>query len=191
MAEALLRARLADVDPTIVVASAGLLFDGRPAERNAVKVMAQRGLDIRDHRSQIISAELLAPTSLILGMQRTHVREVAALDPDLFARSFTLPELVNLGRLVGPPVRGETLRGWAERIGSLRSPADYALPDPAAEISDPMGQSVRGFRACAERIDDRLAELVELAWPTYDATPGDAHVAPATTGGPHADRDRR
>ena len=33
MAEALLRARLADVDPSIEVASAGLLFDGRPAER--------------------------------------------------------------------------------------------------------------------------------------------------------------
>lgn len=191
MAEAMLRARLADVDPSLEVGSAGLLFDGRPAERHAVKVMAQRGLDIRDHRSQIISVELLAPTSLILGMQRTHVREVAALDPALFARSFTLPELVHAGRLVGPPVRGETLRGWAERIGSLRSPADYELPDPGAEIADPMGQSVRAFRACAERIDDRLAELVELAWPAHDATPGDDRVAPATSGGPHADRDRR
>ena len=191
MAEALLRARLADVDPSIEVASAGLLFDGRPAERNAVKAMAQRGLDLRDHRSQIISAELLAPASLILGMQRTHVREVVALGPDLFARSFTLIELVHAGRIVGPPVRGETLRGWAERIGTLRSQADYELPDPGSEISDPMGQSARAFRACAETIDARLAELVELAWPTYDATPGDPRVAPATTGGPHADRDRR
>lgn len=191
MAEVLLRARLADVDPTVTVGSAGLLFDGREAELNAVKAMGQLGLDLRRHASQRISAELLAGTSLILGMERKHVREVATLAPDLFARSFTLPEVVNLARIIGAREPGEPLRSWAERVGALRSPADYAYPDPAAEIRDPMGQSLRGFRACAESIDRRLAALVELAWPASSPNHRDSRVAPATSGGIHADRDRR
>lgn len=187
MAEALLRARLATVAPDVVVGSAGLMFDGRPAEANAIKVMAKQGLDISGHRARKISLELLSETSLILGMQRTHVREVASLDPSLFNRSFTLPELVNAARIVGARDPGADLRSWVEHIGSLRSPADYSFRDPASEIDDPMGGSVRAFRTCAETIDLRLAALVDLVWPT--STPRDPAVAPAT-GGIHADRDR-
>lgn len=188
MAEVLLRARLADVDPGLVVGSAGLLFDGRPAEDYAVRAMAKRGLDLRRHRSQVISADLLAGTSVVVGMERKHVREVSTLDPDLFARSFTLPELVHAARIVGARRPGQDLRAWAEGIGTLRSPADYAYPDPGSEILDPMGRPYRAFKACAERIDGYLADLVALAWPP--STPSDSDVAPVP-GGTHADRHRR
>lgn len=188
MAEALLRARLAPIAPEVVVGSAGLLFDGREAEHHAVKALAKRGVDLADHRSQVISAELLAPTSLILGMERRHIREVVTLDAVLFPRSFTLPEFVRLAGIVGPRPAGEDLRTWVEGIGSLRNPADYAGDDRSAEIADPMGHSARTFRACAETIDEHLAVLVDLAWSTPD--PRDPVVAP-TTGGIHADRDRR
>jgi protein-tyrosine phosphatase len=188
MAEALLRARLAEVAPEVTVGSAGLLFEDRPAEHHAIRTMAGQGLDIAEHRSRIIAADLLAGASLILGMERTHVREVAALDPRLFARSFTLPEVVTLGRIVGPRRPGEGLAAWAERVGSFRNADDYALAAPHTEITDPMGRGARTFRECAAAIDRQLAALVELAWPTSED--GEA-VAPATTGGTHADRDRR
>lgn len=189
MAEAMLRARLETVAPEIVVGSAGLLFDGRPAEANAIKVMRKQGLDLSEHAAQKISVDLLGGASLILGMQRSHVREVATLDPALFNRSFTLPEFVNAARIVGARQPGEDLRSWVEHIGSLRNPADYSFADRASEIADPMGGSVRAFRTCAEAIDTRLEALVALAWPA--PTPGDPAVAPATSGGIHADRDRR
>lgn len=188
MAEVLLRARLATVAPSVVVGSAGLLFDGREAERQAVKAMAKRGLDLSGHSSQKISVELLADTSLILGMERGHIREVAALDPTFFARSFTLPELANAVELVGRRPADLDLRSWVEHIGRVRSIETYSASDPYSEIADPMGGSARAFRTCAQTIDDHLATLVAHAWPIPD--PGDPSVAPAN-GGTHADRDRR
>lgn len=189
MAEVLLRARLATVAPEVVVGSAGLLFDGRPAERHAIKTMAKIGLDLSTHAARKISVELLAGTSIILGMERRHVREVATLDPALFARSFTLPELVHATSIVGPRPAEVDLRTWVEHLGSLRSAADYSLRDRASEIEDPMGGSARAFRSCAQTIDERLATLVALTWP--HPTPRDPAVAPATSGDIHADRDRR
>ena len=189
MAEVLLRARLASVAPDVVIGSAGLLFDGRPAERNAVRALARRDLDLSGHRSQIISAELLRDASVIIGMERLHVLEVADLDEDLFARSFTLPELVQSIDVMGPRAEGVDLRSWVERSGTLRVRDGYTAPDPSTEIADPMGGTGRAFRACADEIDQLLEAFADLAWP--DPHPRDPVVAPATTGGIHADRDRR
>lgn len=187
MAEALLRSRLAERAPELVVGSAGLLFDDRPADPKAVKALARQGLDLRDHRARTISLELLAPTSLILGMERRHVREVAALDRTLFARSFTLPELVVLGGVVGPRSPEQDLRAWAEAIGARRNPADYAYDDRLTEVPDPYGGSSRAFRECADTLTARIDALIELAWPT----PRGDDVAPVAPGGTHAHRDRR
>ncbi|WP_421118880.1 hypothetical protein ACE2AJ_16145 [Aquihabitans daechungensis] len=189
MAEVLLRARLAAVAPEVVVGSAGLLFDDRPAERNAVRAMAKRGLDLSDHRARTITLEMLRDASVIIGMERAHVREVGNLDLDLFSRSYTLPELVAAVDVMGPRPEGVDLRTWVETAGAARSPLDYAASEPMTEVADPMGGSARAFRACADIIDDLLETFVDLAWPTPQ--PRDPAVAPANTGGIHADRDRR
>lgn len=191
MAEVILRARLAERAPEVVVGSAGLLFEGREAEPQARRVLAKRGLDLDEHRSRTISAELLAPTSLIIGMERDHVRKVALLDPSFFARSFTLPELVRAASIVGAREPEVSLRDWAERMGSMRDPGDYAYADPASEIADPFGRSGRAFRASADLIANEIDALVELAWPATTTPPSGGAAAPATTGGSHADRDRR
>lgn len=188
MAEVLLRARLAMVDPGVVVGSAGVLFDGRPAERNAVRAVARHGLDLSSHRSRVLSLDLVGDAAVIIGMERRHVVAVADLDADLFARTFTLPELVRCVDLVGFRPDDVDLRSWVERAGSLRTLEHYGLADRSDEIADPMGGTARSFRACADAIDGLLATFVSLAWPTPE--PRDPVVAP-TTGGIHADRDRR
>ncbi|MGN6693116.1 MAG: hypothetical protein ACTHN0_02985 [Aquihabitans sp.] len=188
MAEALLRARLATVAPDVVIGSAGVLFEGHPAERNAVRALARHDIDLSGHRSRVVSLDLVEDAAVIIGMERRHVVAVADLDADLFARTFTLPELVRSVDLVGPRPEGTDLRSWVERAGSLRTLAQYGLADRSDEIADPMGGSARTFRACADAIDGLLATFVSLAWPTPE--PRDPVVAP-TTGGIHADRDRR
>lgn len=188
MAETLLRARLASVAPEVTVGSAGLLFDDRRAEPNAVKAVRHRHLDLSSHRSRRLAPELVADATLILGMERLHLRAVLELDEALFPRCFTLPEFVRSAAVFGPRPADEPLRSWVERIGSVRPRAAYEHDDPLNAIADPMGQSRRAFRACADEIDELLEELVVLAWPDHD--PGDERVAPAT-GGIHADRDRR
>lgn len=188
MAEVLLRARLAEVDPSVTVGSAGLLFDGRRAEHGAVAALARRGLDLGDHQARTISVERLASASLVLAMEPRHVREVSVLDPTLFARTFTLPGFVARAELVGPRSSAD-LDGWIRQVGTHDEPARYLADDPAEIVADPMGRSNRAFRACADELDTLISRLVDLAWPTPVA--GSAAVGPRTTGGTHADRDRR
>jgi protein-tyrosine phosphatase len=188
MGEGLLRAQLAERAPTVVVGSAGLLFDGRPAEPEVIKVMAKRGVDLSSHQARRISAALLCDASLILGMERRHVREVTVLDPSLWRRTYTLPEFAALAGEAGPRRPGESLRDWVEAVGAERSSVKYARDAPASEIDDPYGGSARAYRLTASAIAKHLDHVVALAWPTPELG-GD--VAAATPGGSHADRHRR
>lgn len=181
MAEALLRARLEHRIPPVVVGSAGLRFDGRGPERGAIRAMARRGIDIGGARSQIISAEMLEQASLVLGMERYHVREVAALRPDRFARTYTIVEFVEDAEVFGP--RGdEPLSGWVERIGRLRTIDSYAGTDPASEVADPMGRSGRFFRTVADQLEALVDRLAFLAWPPA-LRPGSSDLAGAADPG--------
>jgi len=188
MAAALLRARLRDVAPEVEVASAGLLFDDRPAEPNAVRALRHRGLDLSEHVSRRLDRELVEGASLILGMERVHLRAVCELSPDLFPYAYTLPEFVYSAAVFGERPATTPLREWVERIGVARTPAALDLDDPLIEIADPMGGSRRTFRTCADELHELIDELVALVWPVHDS--GD-DVATATPGGIHADRDRR
>ena len=189
MAEALLRARLADRSPDITVGSVGQLFDGRRAESGAIKAMADRGIDLSGHLSRKQTPALIAGSSLILGMERLHVRDLAILAPGTFDRTFTLPEFVRSAAVFGPRPEGEPLRSWVERIGATRPRVAYEHDDPLTTVADPMGGSRRRFRECADELAGLIDELVDLAWPHPE--PGGDAVAPATTGGIHADRHRR
>ena len=183
MAEAMLRARLADRAPEVTVGSVGLLFDDRPAEPGAVRAMARRGIDLSGFRSRVMTAEAFEGSSLILVMERLHVREVSVLAPGLFRRTFTLPEFVDQAEPFGP--RGdEPLLDWVTRIGQMRRPSDYLIEDVRSEVPDPMGQSGRAFRRIADLIDDLLARLVDLAWPLgADLDLETDPLAPSTPGG--------
>lgn len=168
MAEALLRARLAERGIGMSVGSVGQLFDGRAAEAGAVKAMAERGLDLTQHISQKQSAALIADSSLILGMEKVHVRDLAILKPGTFERTFTLPEFVRIVEGV-PPRAGGDLREWVERLGSERDHLGYLSDMTADAVADPMGRSNRVFRACAAEIEGLIDRMVERVWPV--ATP--------------------
>ncbi len=183
MAEALLRARLAEQAPQVTVGSAGLYFDGRPAERGAVKAMARLGHDLTPFRSRTLTPELIEGASLILGMERLHVRAVYDLVPDRFARCFTLIEFVEGAEVFGPR-QDEDLGSWVERIGRLRSPTDYAGPDPTSEVADPMGGSGRVFRAVADQLRELTDRLADLAWPAGVGATPPVSSSPPLLGGP-------
>lgn len=178
-----MRARLATRAPEVTVGSCGLLFDDRPAEPGAVRAMAKRGLDLGPFRSRVMSAELFEGSSLVLVMERLHVREVSVLAPGLFGRTFTLPEFVDLAEPFGP--RGdEPLLDWVTRVGQMRRPTDYLIEDVRSEVPDPMGQSGRAFRRIADQIDDLLAHVVDLAWPIDAPSELESDpLAPSTPGG--------
>jgi len=171
MAEALLRARLATRAPEVTIGSVGRLFEGELPQPNARTAVAALGASLDGFRSRRWSAERVEGSSLVLAMERAHVRDLALLGPDVLARTFTLPEAVRLAEAHGPRPTGTDLRAWAEAIGATRDLADHLRADPDDEVPDPMGGSKRRFRACAAQLDELLARLVDLAWPAPTSTP--------------------
>jgi protein-tyrosine-phosphatase len=95
MAEALLKDMIdkAPINGEITVMSAGLAaVAGDAASSNAVKVMADYGIDLTSHRSQPATEALLREADLILTMTSGHKQALLAAIPGLWEKTFTLKE---------------------------------------------------------------------------------------------------
>lgn len=99
------------------------------------------GIDIRDHESRFITAELLATdgADLIITMTRGHLRDVVATDPDTWPRTFTLKELARRTAAASPPYPPETFTAWRARIAAGRRASDLLRPDANDDVADPYG----------------------------------------------------
>lgn len=169
MAEGLLARRLARAGVDGVrVGSAGLLAEGKPASSNAVATLAQRGVDLRGHRSRRLSADHVAAAHLVLGMERVHLRHAAVMAPGAFDRSYTLKEFVRRA-LSGPGPRGDQpLPAWLASLSADRDPAALMSDDERDTVADPVGKGPADFEACAGELD----LLVEgVAWLVWDIPP--------------------
>lgn len=83
MAKGILRDRLArDMVPDVEVVSAGTFAqDGAPASAYGVKVCKDHGIDISDHRSQLLHRDLINRADLILSMEAGHVYDIQRMVP--------------------------------------------------------------------------------------------------------------
>lgn len=89
MAVSLLRDRLqaAGLAGSVQVGSAGVHASaGRPASREALVVMAARGLHLGDHCSQPLTPQLLDAADLILVMEQEHRHTILAQAPEAAAK---------------------------------------------------------------------------------------------------------
>lgn len=163
MAAALLGARLAEAGVAATVHSAGTLFDGRPATDHGVACMAERGLDTSGHRSRKVTAALVRRPDLILGMARQHVREVVALAPDAWPRTFTLKELVRRGEQQGPRRPGQALGDWLGEVAGGRRASDLMGDSRDDDVADPIGGPKQAYDHTAQELEgltERLAKLL-------------------------------
>jgi protein-tyrosine-phosphatase len=188
MAEALLRARLDAAGIAATVSSAGLLFDGASAEPGAIAALDRMEIDLRDHRARTISEPILRAADLVLTMEHRHVREVVLAPGGDLAKTFTLPDFVARAeehtRAVGP--RNEPVERWLAAIAADRSAADVMRGPADLEVPDPMGESRRVFRRCADDLDDLVARFVAVTWPDAASARGPLSAAarPIETGSP-------
>jgi protein-tyrosine-phosphatase len=161
MAEGMLRALLTNNGARADIGSAGLLRGGAPATRDAIAVMADRGIDISHHVSRTIDPEVVRSTPLIIGMAREHVREAIGFGADL-ERTFTLKELVRRGDDTGPRRPDETVFDWLARVGAGRRSADLVGDDHDDDIPDPVGRPRADYEETAGELDVLLRQLVAL-----------------------------
>ena len=97
MAMALLRGRLAN-DPRRadwVVESAGVWgVVGEPASTYAIEEMAQRGLDLSDHRARKIDRHMMEEAGLVLVMTANHAEALKQAFPAWSAKVHMLSEMI-------------------------------------------------------------------------------------------------
>jgi protein-tyrosine-phosphatase len=160
------------------VASLGL-YDLGPVPALDQALEAARGfdLDISEHRARPLKGETLAEADLVLGFERIHLAAAVVEAGADRAKTFTLPELVELLEAVEPPAGSEPadrIREALRRADSLRAdlPPDRRLP----EVPDPWGGSPDAYRAIGTQVEELCRRLVSLLFdrPAAREEPGTA-----------------
>ena len=108
MAMGLLRQRLAEdgLDVQVSVRSAGVYgLDGQPASAPGVEVLAERGIDIGDHRAHTVRARELEEADLVLVMEEAHRRSLFYSYPHLLAKVFLFTEMAGKHYDIRDPYR--------------------------------------------------------------------------------------
>ena len=139
MTAALLQRHLTRVKVPATVSTAGTQPGGYPATDRTVRLLAERGMDVSDHRSQPLTDDLVLGSDLIVTAERAHVVSIAGRWPGAFHNTFTLPEIVALSRSVGR--EGGSIADWLARV-SIDRPGglDYFDAQDIGEIEDPTGR---------------------------------------------------
>ncbi|MFT7393170.1 MAG: protein-tyrosine phosphatase, partial [Candidatus Azotimanducaceae bacterium] len=92
MLQSMLDARLGD--GAAIVQSLGFGPEDMASIPDAVDAMKRRGFDTSGHRSRKVTAENVGLADLILTSERDHVVKIAALSPQAYRQTMTLPEFL-------------------------------------------------------------------------------------------------
>ncbi len=185
MAQVLLQHRLDASGIEAHVHSAGELRGGVPASPGSVRAMAARGLDLDQHRSRALSAELLRGADLVVTMARRHVREAVLACPEAWPRTFTLKELVRRGGEVGPRRKDQSLAAWLAEVGADRRPSDLLGDTTTDDVADPIGSPDHAYERTAAELSELIDRLVDLAFANANGN-AHAHAGPGASAGASA-----
>jgi len=134
-------------------ASAGTgAWDGAPPSPEAVRLLAEEGIDGSEHRARLLTREMLAETNLAVCMTLCHVDEVRELWGHISAGHIML-----LG-----DVESAGIRIGAD--GSVSGLNLTAAQRREAEIADPIGMGEDFYRVTYNRIKgyvDRLLATIK------------------------------
>jgi protein-tyrosine phosphatase len=145
------------------VTSCGTKATGLRVPEHAHAVAAELGTSVADHRARPVGRHLLGDdgADLIVCMDRGHLRQVVALDPSVWPRTFTVKELARRGTQQ-PPAAGETLATWLARLSSARRPADMMRDDAADDLADPYGRTVAAYRQMGQELAISVDTIVRI-----------------------------
>lgn len=158
MAEHLVRRAATACGASLEVQGAGFGPAGHAPLEGTLLALARLGVDAAATRSRRVDPATIAAADVILTAERLHVMRIAEDDAGVFARTFTLPELVALAE-AGECRAGRDVGVWLRALGRDRTPATF-LAGEVPEIADPAGGSPADFRRTADLIDDLARRLV-------------------------------
>ncbi len=116
------------------IVSAGVIAsNGLPASPNAIKVMAEKNIDISDHQTRQLTRELIDKSDLILVMTQWHKLEV-------------------IGLLEKPGKEVYLIKEFAPRNPGIVN--DFEIPDP-------IGKSIEFYRHSRDEIEKCVDGIVK------------------------------
>lgn len=133
MAEYLLRHRLGPAAGWEVQSAGTLAADGESASDEAVRALAEGGVDLRPHRSRALHVKMLEEADLIVVMTNAHREQVVRLAPSARERTFVLKSfgVAHSTADIADPI-GQSL----ERYRQVRDEIDAALSDMMLTMRD-------------------------------------------------------
>jgi protein-tyrosine-phosphatase len=125
--------------PHVDVISAGThALPGSPATAPAVAAVAARGLDLRAHRSQVLTAPLVRSADLVFGMEPEHVDAARRLAPEMAERIHLLAafhaEPGSIPEGIHDPIGGSP-EIYAECLSRLERHLRRVLPYVEAQLA--------------------------------------------------------
>lgn len=166
MAEVIAADMLAARRVAAVVNSSGLVEDGLPASPGSVRAAAHRGLNLANHLSRTLDIDDVRAADLIVTMERRHIVAVADLCLDAVSRTFTLRELADLARMVGPRAPDRSAASWIARAATMRTPTAVLSLSTDDDLADPMGGPRSGYRKAADQIEELLGVVFDALFPS-------------------------
>ncbi len=159
--EGLLAHHLRALGLEVTVSSAGTMADDGLATSETIKMLGERGIDLRGHRGTLIDDHMVEAADLIVTAEQDHVVTIASRWPDAFRRTFTLPEVVACTKLFGGRLGGP-IGDWLDVLADGR-PSGFAYLDDRSigEIVDPTGQDRRTWLEVFELVDDLTQRLAK------------------------------
>ncbi|WP_116997647.1 hypothetical protein [Desertimonas flava] len=145
-----------------VVTSAGTGRYSAGMDPGTVSAAAAVGVDLADHTSRTIDRSILGTdgADLVVTMTREHLRDVVALDPGAWPRTFTLKELARRAISIDAPTSDESFEDWRRRLGQGRQASAMLRPDPADDVSDPYGRPARFHTEMVTEVSQAIDQLV-------------------------------
>lgn len=135
MAEALFKELISEVEVELEVSSAGITaVEGRPAASEAVKVLAEKGIDLSTHRTSRLTEKKVKEADLVLTMTNYHKLTIINNYPQAEDKVYTL-------------------KGYVDQLGSKTRDKH--------DIADPYGQPISVYREAADEIKQELEKIVE------------------------------
>ncbi len=157
-AEAVARRLITELGLPVQVGSAGFLAPDHPADRDMSHVARRRGFDLSGHRSRQVDQDLLDRSDLIVAMTGQHVVDLVGLAPEAARRMLTLRELAAaVGAAPLDAWAPAAVRRWAD--APTRRPIQQLL-DGRHDTADPIGRSMRHYRAAADEIEQLTAVVL-------------------------------
>lgn len=101
--------------------------NGQAASRYSREILAERGLDISGHASQVITEELLQEADLVLCLETGHAEALRAEFPQYAAKIFLLTEMIGHRYSISDPYGGPRF-AYEQMIDDVTQLVEDGLP---------------------------------------------------------------